>query len=94
MVEIMPNGIYSGAELREIIGYTLLARIRHCAMAKDRYLGKHVLEALDSVPRQGELSGHVAAVNSTATPARKGGVSRGNENPRANRISLDSVKLP
>ncbi len=89
---IIPNAIYDAAALRQIIGGSLLKRIKSSALSRDHYLGKHVLEALDSLEKGvNEISHEPATITHVATLGRKGGGKR--ETPRKNRVSFDQVKL-
>lgn len=90
MNTIDPNALYSAAELRELVGETLFDRIKHIALCRDRYFGKHVLEALDSLAKSVSGAAHEPARVSVATPGRKGGAKR--EETRTRRISFDQVK--
>ena len=92
MIAFDPNALYSSAEVHDLVGETLFRRIKHVALCRDRYLGKHVLEALDRLGQECHSNAHVAAADIAAIPARKGGAKRGNAT-RRNRFSEAEVGI-
>lgn len=100
---IHPTRLYSSAEARAILGPTLFDRVKDCAVCKDHYWGRHLIDALDNLrppaPQQTQSTPTAPTLPAPAPdpPSRKPKdcSDHGTANRRANRrISYDQVKLP